>query len=297
VTDVPPAVALAIERFSPKTVDADVSSFSRQVTYAAGPTTLNRAKALLFASSHIASYAKKIGLDLDPAVVLQTSLIERYSSECQMSQATKRTLRANLRALSSQAQVSLPPPPAYPRDRAKSPYTKKEIASYLSQADSLPTDLQRKRAQALICLGAGAGLIGGELRRVRGTDVVKRSGGLLVSVGGRRNRVVPVLRDFHDRLVTVSEHFCDSYLVSGPNPDSHNVTNPLIRALSAITDLPRLEPPRLRCTWLVSVAGQIGLRGFMEAAGVTCSQRLGDLVCYLDPIEEETVVTLLGASS
>ena len=53
------------------------------------------------------------------------------------------------------------------------------------------------RAAGLVCLGAGAGLIRGDLREVRGTDVACRSGGVLVSVRGARPRTVPVLSRYH----------------------------------------------------------------------------------------------------
>jgi integrase len=289
-------VALTIERFSPKALDPTCARFSREVTYAAGPTTCNRAKAFLFAASRIASYAQLLGLSLDPAVVLHPSVIERFSSDGDMSPVTRRTLRTNLRSLAERVRTSGPHPVALPRERAKNPYTSGEIASYLSLADAQSTPLRRTRCQALICLGAGAGLIGGELRRVRGSDVHVRSGGVVVSVGGKHERTVPVLSAYHDRLLASAQAFGGSYLVSGPNPDSHNVTNPIIRAMSAVTDLPRLETARLRSTWLVSVAGTIGLRAFMDAAGVSCTQRLGDLVSYLDPPSEDQMVALLGAS-
>ena len=38
------------------------------------------------------------------------------------------------------------------------------------------------RAAGLVCLGAGAGLIRADLRAVRGTDVLCRSGGVVVAV-------------------------------------------------------------------------------------------------------------------
>jgi integrase len=297
VAEIPPAVALAIERFSPKSVSEEVALFSKELTFAAAPTTENRAKAFLFASSRIGSYAQSLGLDLDPAVVLHPSVIERFSSDGDMSPTTRRTLRTNLRSLAERVANTRAHPVSLPRERAKSPYSASEIASYLSLADAQPTALRRTRAQALICLGAGAGLIGGELRRVRGSDVIVRSGGVLVSVGGTRKRTVPVLSAYHDRLLDSAKAFSDSYLVAGVNPDSHNVTNPIIRELSKVTDLPRLETPRLRSTWLVCVSQAIGLRAFMEAAGVSCSQRLGDLVSYLDPPTEEQMVAVLGAST
>ena len=37
------------------------------------------------------------------------------------------------------------------------------------------------RAAGLVCLGAGAGLIRADLRNVRGSDVICRSGGVIVA--------------------------------------------------------------------------------------------------------------------
>ena len=53
------------------------------------------------------------------------------------------------------------------------------------------------RAAGLVCLGAGAGLIRGDLRDVRGSDVACRSGGVVVTVRGARPRTVPVLARYH----------------------------------------------------------------------------------------------------
>ncbi|MGD0945470.1 MAG: hypothetical protein ABR972_14520 [Acidimicrobiales bacterium] len=150
------------------------------------------------------------------------------------------------------------------------------------------------RANAVICLGAGAGLIGGALRFVRGTNVVCRSGGVLVVVRAKTSRVVPVRGEFHERLLRSAAFFKDGYLVSGRNPESHNVTNPLLRSLSGGADLPRLETCRLRSTYLVAMAEVVGLKAFMEAAGITCSQRLGDLVKGREAPSEQEAVALLG---
>jgi hypothetical protein len=42
------------------------------------------------------------------------------------------------------------------------------------------------------------------------------------------------------------------------------------------------------------VAERIGLGAFMEAAGITCSQRLGDLVATLDAVDLDEAVAVLG---
>jgi MFS family permease len=58
-----------------------------------------------------------------------------------------------------------------PRERSKQPYSPAEIGGYLALAGAQPTVERRMRAAGLICLGAGAGLIRGDLRDARGTDV------------------------------------------------------------------------------------------------------------------------------
>jgi hypothetical protein len=61
-------------------------------------------------------------------------------------------------------------------------------------------------------------------------------------------------------------------------------------------DLGTLDVGRLRATWLVSCAQAIGLKAFMDAAGITCTQRLGDLVSTLDAVAERRAVELLGGA-
>jgi integrase len=270
-------------------------TFAKEVTALAGPGSVGRAKAFLFASSRLGAFAESVGLELSAEVVFTPSVIERccHPAVTAMSAATRRTLRSNLVAI---ARGLFPGPPAVPlgRERAKAPYSRAEIACYLALADAQPTARRRHRLSALVCLGAGAGLVGGDLRGVRGTDVVSRSGGVVVAVRGRRPRTVPVRAWCAPRLVEVAGAGGTSILVGGADVHRRNVTAPLTSSLSGGADLPRIELGRLRATWLCDVAGAIGLRAFMDAAGITCSQRLGDLVAGLDAVCEEEAVALLG---
>lgn len=148
-----------------------------------------------------------------------------------------------------------------------------------------------------MCLGAGAGLSGPELRGVSSSDVVARSGGVLVDVGGRRPRAVPVLSRFHERLLAAAGFLTEGFLTGGRAPSRRNVTGRLVGSVGGGTDLPRLEVARLRATWLAHCSEALGLKGFMDAAGITCSQRLGDLVAQLPATSEPAVVALLGGTS
>ena len=107
------------------------------------------------------------------------------------------------------------------------------------------------RAAALVCLGAGAGLIRSDLRQARGTDVTARSGGVIVQVrGGRAPRAVPALARYHAPLLEAAEFAGEHFLTGGAVPERGNITNPLARSLAGGTGLPPLDSSRLRATWL-----------------------------------------------
>ncbi len=178
-------------------------AFARSVVGRAAPRSLERAKALLFAAGRLAAFGESVGLELCPEALLCEASIERFIA-CGtqgFSPATRRTLRTNLRALARSLDAHLQPAPvALPRERAKAPYSPAEIDGYLRLAGAQSTLSRWMRCQALICLGAGAGIVSGELRHIRGEDVVWRSGGLVVDVSGRRARTVPVLARYHEPL-------------------------------------------------------------------------------------------------
>lgn len=182
-----------------------------------------------------------------------------------------------------------------PRSRAKAPYTAAQIAGFLALADGQPTVARRMRASALVCLGAGAGLIRADLRAVRGRDVRRCAGGLVVDVAGARPRTVPVLARYQPRLAAAAAFAGDGLLTGGVSASRENVTTPLISGLAGGQGLPRLDTSRLRATWLAETAALIGLPTFLHAAGIACCQRLGDLTAGLDPASAEQAVALLGA--
>ncbi len=84
--------------------------------------------------------------------------------------------------------------------------------------------------------------------------------------------------------------------MGGTDPGRRNLTNPLVAALDGGGGLPRLDTSRLRATWLAEVAGLLGLATFMHAAGISCSQRLGDLTAGLQPAGEADAIRLLGGT-
>lgn len=294
-----PAVAAAISGWCPTSLPEPAASFARLVVTMAAPGSAARARALLWACGQLAVFADTVGLPLEPQRLLVPSVIERcvLVGRQQTSRAVLRTLRSNLRWVATRvAPGGLPQPARLPREPAKAPYSATQIAAYLALADAQPTVSRRMRLSALICLGAGAGVVGSELRGLTGTHVLSRSGGLLVEVGGRRPRTVPVLASYQQRLQAAAEHAGTASLIGGASELRRNLTTPLLRSVAGGADLPPLSTSRLRSTWLTDCARQLGLGAFMTAAGIVCSQRLGDLIATLPPVPEDQAVALLGAA-
>jgi integrase len=290
--------AAYIGRWRPSSVSAEGAAFARDVVARAGPEGRDRAKSLLWAAGKLADYAMPLGLEAVPEVLLHPSAAERFT-RCApgLSPAARRTLRTNLRFIGRRVVPQFYPADLpLPRERSKEPYGPAEIGGFLALADAQPTLERRMRATALICLGAGAGLIRGDLRDVRGTDVACRSGGVLVQVRGPRARAVPVLARYQDRLLAAAAFAGSAPVCGGTETGRRNITTPLVRALDGGGGLPRLDTSRLRATWLADCGDLLGLATFMRAAGISCSQRLGDLAAGLDPGGEEQAVALLGAA-
>jgi hypothetical protein len=290
--------AAYIGRWEPSSVSAEAAAFARDVVAKTGPAGRDRAKSLLWAAGKLADYAMPLGLEAVPEVLLHPSAVERFT-RCApgLSPAARRTLRTNLRFTGRRVVPQFYPADLpLPRERAKKPYSPAEISGFLALADAQPTLGRRMRATGLICLGAGAGLIRGDLRDVRGTDVSCRSGGVLVQVRGPRARTVPVLARYQDRLLAAAGFAGNALICGGTGTGRRNITSPLVRSLDGGAGLPRLDTSRLRATWLAGCGDLLGLATFMRAAGISCSQRLGDLVAGLEPGGEEQAVALLGAA-
>jgi integrase len=292
-------VAAYIGRWRPSSVSPVAAAFARDVIAAAAPGGRERAKNLLWAAGKLADYAIGLGLDAVPEVVLHPSLTERFT-RCApgVSGAARRTLRTNLRFIGRRVVPHLYPADLpLPRERSRQPYSPAEISGYLALADAQPTPERRMRAAGLVSPGAGAGLIRGDLRDARGSDVTARSGGVVVTVRGARPRTVPVLARYHARLLTAAAFAGTGLICGGADPGRRNITNPLVAALDGGSGLPRLDTSRLRATWLAGCGELLGLATFMHAAGISCSQRLGDIIAGLEPGGEAEAVRLLGGAA
>ncbi|HEY2270140.1 MAG TPA: hypothetical protein VGI96_46500 [Streptosporangiaceae bacterium] len=107
---------------------------------------------------------------------------------------------------------------------------------------------------------------------------------------------MPALARCHVPLLAAARAAGTALICGGADPGRRNLTNPLVKALDGGSGLPRLDTSRLRATWLAGCAELPGLATFMHAAGISCSQRPGDLVAGLQPAGEADAVRLPGAA-
>jgi len=287
-----------IGAWRPTAYPIEAVDFARSTVSCCGPLSACRARSLLWSCASLARFSIPVGLEAVPEVLFRSSVIERFVivGMATASPSRRRDIRTNLRFVARHVVPELcqPLPVALPRSRAKLPYSPGEIDAYLALADTQPSPPRRMRLQAMVCLGAGAGLTGADLRYLRGDDVMFLNGGLVVTVRGRSPRTVPVLRPYHERLRDSAAFAGGGFVVGGVSGDRHNVTNRLVASLCGGQDLERLDLSRLRATWLSSVAERLGLPGLFKAAGFSFSQQLFDLVATMSVPDDGDPVDLRG---
>jgi hypothetical protein len=293
-------VARAIALYRAPSLPNEAQVFARHVVTMAAPVGVDRARTLCWSASRLAAFGLSVGLCVTDEVLLHPSVVERFISVGLVgaSASRRRTLRANLRFVGCRVVPQLWAAPAtpLPRSHAKEPYTTKQIDGYLALARAQGTLERRMRLQGLVCLGAGAGLTGADMRHVTGARVTRLGSGLVVQVQGTAPRLVPVLAHFGKPLLESASFAGSAYIIGGVSPSRHNVTNRLVRSAAGGIDLPRLEISRLRATWLETCAQSLGLAGFFHAAGFLHSKHLGDVVGRLGVPSDIELVALLGGT-
>lgn len=184
-----------------------------------------------------------------------------------------------------------------PARKVAPPYTSAEMRSLLQDARRQSTPARRRAAIALSLVGAGAGLDGRWARKVRGTDVHKAGGVVLVRVGAPRPREVPVLTEYEDELLALAAEAGDEYLVGG-HTTHRNRTNEIVARFEDGHNHPKLEPKRLRSTWIVTHL-TLGTRlpELLAAAGTSRIETFDELLRYVPPMERGAAERMLRGSS
>ena len=285
--------AAVIAGWAPRSLSGAAAAFAREVVTRAAPVTPGAGEGTVVRGRQ-AGRVRRVGSGLSSSRGW-CSQRRRSSGSCwwaapAVSPATRRTLRTNLRAL-ARAIERYPQPAPVPlvRERAKAPYSPAEIDGYLRLArcaEHAGAADARERA-GLPRRGRG-GDRRGAAARPRQRRRLRARAGCWSAVGGARARSVPVLDRYHAATAGGRRVRRRAVHHRWPGPGSAQRHRHALRARCRPTARCRGCRPGgcARRGWW-SAPERIGLGAFMQAAGISCSQRLGDLAAQL-PAASET---------
>ena len=247
------------------------------------------------------------GQEFTADLLLGSGLVDRYLADAladapDASRATVRsTLRRVVRNLSGSQRERIEYTPV------QAPYTPAECAAFVRLARNQPSKDLRRALSAMVALGLGAGLDGGDQREVTPADIVDTdlgdgTTGLLVHVRGRRPRAVvvrstyePLLREALDLHNTSrrGKHTPIYGLSKARRNVTSTVTSKSVTATGTGVDI---NAARLRATWLLAcMNAPVPLNALLSAAGLKSARTLTDLLAYCPPAEPEQVAVVLCA--
>ena len=280
-----PEIASYITGWQPSSVSPQAADFARAVVSGTVPDGRERAKNLLWAAGRLADWAIGLGLEPVPQVLLHPSVIERFTAHAPgLTGVTRRTLRTNLRFIARAVVPALHPADLpLPRERAKAPYAPAQISGYLALAGAQPTAARRMRAAGLVCLGAGARADPrrpARRARHRHQRPIRRRGSHRPRPQATRRAGAGPLPRAAAGISQIRRRAAGHRRDRSRPPERDHTADHLTGGRDRAA---RLDTSRLRATWLADCAELLGLATFLHAAGISCSQRLGDIVAALQP--------------
>jgi hypothetical protein len=257
-----------------------------------GPSAIRTVRVL----AQLAAWAVREGLPLDAEMVLDPDTVERFVAVGLADDRCRATYRAVLRRVGPKLTAKAPwesRPATVARRQVAVPYSAQEINWLRADAWVQPTPARVRAARALVALGAGAGLDGRWVARVRACDVMTTGGILTVRVGEPRPRMVPVLAYWEVEVLDLATSAGDEFLVGGRST-SRNRAGALAASLVAGNGHPGFSAPRLRSTWLVGhLAMGTRLPELAQAAGLQGVTVLSDLLAYVPAMAEAEATEML----
>ncbi len=292
-----PATQKWLDGYRPKSVDRAgwdrVRLFVTSSAIELGDVKERKLGRLLGLLARLAVWADRQGLPLEVEVVLDPDTVERFVIATVPHDRSASTYRSDLRRLGLALTRRAPwetLPSGIARRQVADPYTSEEIVQLGADARAQSTRLRRRAAQALIALGAGAGLDGRWVGKVTADDLTTADGAVLVRVGPPSARRVPVLAAWESEVLALARTAGDELLIGGRSLAPNRVSD-LIYRLEVPRNHPRLSPARLRSTWLLThlVMGT-RLPDLARAAGLRGVFVLSDLLPHVPLLDDEAAV-------
>jgi hypothetical protein len=246
--------------------------------------------------TRLAAWSLEQSLPLDVEVVLDPDTVERFVSSSALDDPSRATYRSVLRRVGPLLTTKSPWEPcpvAIARRQVAPPYSDRELAMLRQDALAQSSRGRRRAAQALLALGAGAGLDGRWIARVQAGDVAPLGSAVVVTVGEPAPRRVAVLAWWESEVLELAASAGHEFLVGGHSL-SRNRAGALAASLEVGHGHPRFSASRLRSTWLVSHL-RMGTRlpELAGAAGLGGVTVLSDLLANVPALGENEAAEIL----
>jgi hypothetical protein len=260
------------------------------------PVALSSARSTVHALTHLTVWCLTQGMPLTWDLVLDPDTVERFICVGIPNWRSRGTYRALLRRLGPVLTTKAPwepRPEAVTRRHVAAPYSPDELELLWRDAQHQGTSARQRAGQALIALGAGAGLDGRWCTRVAASDVIRRDCIVFVRVGEPSPRQVPMLARWEGIVCDLAASAGNEFLVGGHSLTKNRASN-LAMKFKVGHGHPSLSAARLRSTWLVHHL-MVGTRlpELMRAAGLTGVTVLSDLLSDVPVLEAEQAATML----
>lgn len=291
------AVAKYIDRWDPTNLDLNdwgqVASFIRAGVATTRPVGVDQARQKLETNARFAVWAVLQGTAPDVEIIYDPDRVEFYVAKIAPTVYAARSLkdvRSSLRRFgrsNTRRAAWAPAPPGYTTD-AQAPYTLTEVAALCAAASAQSTPGRTRAFGALLYVGLGTGIDGGEHSRISG-GCFRESSGILVldvpSAPHREARTVPVTADCRSGVAELAARYRDEPLV-GPVGEGTYARARLVNQASTRLDTgfggPRVSASRLRSTWAVAQLDRgVPVRALMDALGVTTTDSLDVFVQHV----------------
>lgn len=302
---------MSLEDYRPMRVRADVwdevGPFVRDAAVSAAPLTAYTAHLLAARLTRYVVWATRAqGMTLDARGVFRRAVIIRYIDETEARGELKPGTLRNDRTILLRVAEVLAPDLNPKRLRglnarvAHPPYSPTDIDRITWWMRGQGTPLRERKATTMASLCLGAGLKSGEVADVRRRDVSVDEYGIVITVGGERQRQVPMLRKWEPPFRQLIESMEEDEFVFGvpTRAGNRNLLSNFVEKSDGRTHIhPRSD--RMRATWLVDhLTAGTSMSALMRAGGI---ERFENLIRYLQFVpaldEGEYRRQLRGASS
>jgi len=241
------------------------------------PRELGRARSVL---RLLARFAAGQGVAPSPRQLLDYDVVEAFCVRggAERASSTRGTYRSVLYRFAGQVHGK-PGQRATPfaGAPAPAPYSAGERADLAAAARAQRDAAKRSSALAMVIFGVGAGLRPGELAALRGSDVTRRGGRVVVHVPAGGGRAVPVASPYAARAAELARRAGNGF-VFRPGPADRgykNFVNGFARCLAWDPGAPALSMGRARSSFICDhLAAGTALRTLLAVTGIAEAESL-----------------------